>query len=200
MHHFRATEKATDKHDRIETACRRGGMLRVVAGTEQPDTLPWCAVAAVTPPGERMSAGKPIPASHPILCAPIVRRPPHPRDRAVAGAVADRAVLPRLADKHACLREQDGIGPCHTEPSPQWDGFDSQDADVVGQAAYGNTGTSAWDNFDSQDGDVTQAGTHASPHWLRGPSAMALPCTPQTDQKGKKKESKRLSTDKPADK
>ena len=109
MHHFWASEKATDKHDRIETACRRGGTLRVVAGTEQPDTLPWCAVAAVTPPGERMSAGKPIPASCPILCAPIVRRPPHlrgmARDRAVAGAVADRNVLPRLAmaNTRACV-------------------------------------------------------------------------------------------------
>ena len=43
-------------------------MLRVVAGTEQPDTLPWCAVAAAIPPGNRMAVGKPIPASYPILC------------------------------------------------------------------------------------------------------------------------------------
>ena len=63
----------------------------------------------------------------------------------------------------ACLREQDGIGPCHAEPSPQWDGFDSQDADVVGRAA----GTTPRDDFDSQDGDVTQAGTRASPASLR---------------------------------
>ena len=68
MHHFWASEKATDKHDRIETACRRGGILRVVAGTEQPGTLPWCVIAAVTPPGDRMAVGIPIPASYPILC------------------------------------------------------------------------------------------------------------------------------------
>ena len=86
-------------------ACRRGGMLRVVAGTEQPDALPWCVIAAVTPPGDRMAVGNPIPASCPILSAPIVRRPPCLRDRAVAGAVADRAVLPRLAmaNTRACV-------------------------------------------------------------------------------------------------
>jgi hypothetical protein len=140
------------------------------------------------PAGRKDVCGK----THPCLvsdplCANRAKASLSKRPRSCGCFGRSRSAASSCNGKHACLREQDGIGPCHTEPSPQWDGFDSQDADVVGQAA----GMDPWDDFDSQDGDVTQAGTHASPVSLRtgpvvprpwrypaAPLAPSLPCAP----------------------
>ena len=57
-----STDKPADKWNR--DGSRSGGISRAVAGTEQPDALPWRANAAVTPPGDGMAAGNTCYTAH----------------------------------------------------------------------------------------------------------------------------------------